>query len=127
MTHTGFILYGYDNQEAVIIKNAVDRILQCDSIMISASKMEKNTIDEILQRGPVNEFEKGEETFMMLLGMEKESVMNVVKFFPKEGVRRPIFCMLTKNNIDWSVEKLVKHLIDEQRTHKNESENSQCE
>ena len=116
MAPVGVLVYGYDEVNADKIKVILDTILNEDTIILSASTKEDTTVDEILQKGPDRLFEEKEPKVMMMLGMEQEGVMSIVRNFPKDGsVPRPIFCTLTQHNIEWKFSYLIEYLLEEQR------------
>jgi hypothetical protein len=50
----------------------------------------------------------------MVLGFTDEDLEATLKGFPKvEGLTRPIFCVLTQNNINWPLRELVDDLLRE--------------
>ena len=115
MPPIGVMIYGYNEGDADKIKVILDPILKDDVIILSASEKEDMLVDEILKKGPEPFFENKETKIMMFLGMEQEQVMSVVKDFPREGKpARPIFCTLTPNNINWKLEYLIEHLLEEE-------------
>lgn len=51
--------------------------------------------------------------FMMIKGLNSEEVGELLAFFRKNEIKRPIACGLTENNFTWSLGELFEELIQE--------------
>lgn len=110
------ISYGYKKNEIEIIKNEMRNIFRDNFSIIS---MDKNlTILENLKNRK-NDFVENETKVMMLAGFSDKDVNKTLKHFPK-NIKRPIFCLETKHNINWKFEKLLEDLLEEQAYFKNQ-------
>ena len=116
MEPLGILLYGYNLEHSNSIKTSLDAALDQDIIVISASNKEQSKVSEILNQPPEACFEDKETKILMFLGFSDEQIGAVLKAFPQdEGLKRPIFCGLTEQNINWSMNALIEHLLEEQR------------
>ncbi len=116
MEDLGILLYGYDEDSAMAIKNNMDEIHNSDIILLSASDREKSIVDDVLREGGSRIFEKKNDPFMMFLGFSDKSIEQTLAGLEvSDRFERPIFCGLTQQNIRWSVEALHDHLIEERR------------
>jgi hypothetical protein len=85
-------------------------------VIISGSKKENLKVINILDKGPEDSFENKEKKILLFLGFSETQVGVVLKEFPKsETLVRPIFCGLTEENINWTLEYLIEHLVEEDK------------
>ena len=116
MEPLGVLVYGYSNEDAEVIKQSLFEILNEEVIIISGSNKENSKIIDILERGPENIFKDEDTKILLFLGFPEEKVGFVLKKFPPgELVKRPIFCGLTEQNINWTLKNLVDHLNEEDK------------
>ena len=111
----GIVLYGYDGEDAKFIKEGIEELMEKDVILISASGNGNSVIGELLERQPEGPWKQDEMKFLMFLGFDEEGFSTVMDRFPKkEGLKRPIFCTLTQNNVRWTVKQLIEDLKEEE-------------
>jgi hypothetical protein len=115
MQSVGVLLCGYSVEDAQTIKAFLDKTLDAYVILFSASRKEDAKIIDILQRGPQDRFEEEETKILMFLGFSEVQTHMVLEGFPGDGLKRPIFCSLTKQNQHWPLGKLIDHLAEEHR------------
>jgi hypothetical protein len=116
MEPLGIMLYGYSESDSKIIKNSIESTIQDNIILISGAKKEDMKVIEILEKGPDDIYEDVKNKILMFLGFNSEQVDQVISDFPKEGgLKRPIFAGLTEQNIDWTLNYLIEHLLEEER------------
>jgi hypothetical protein len=118
MQSVGVLICGYDKEDAQSIKAFLDRTLDTNVILVSASQKADMKIIDILQKGPEDCFVDEETKILMFLGFTETQTRRVLKGFPSgEGgvVKRPIFCGLTAQNRQWLLRDLIEHLAEEHR------------
>jgi hypothetical protein len=117
MQSVGVLICGYSKEDAQAIKAFLDRTLDADVILVSASQKTDMKIIDILQKGPEDYFADEETKILMFLGFTEVQTHMVLKDFPSRegGVRRPIFCSLTAQNRQWPLHELIEHLVEEHR------------
>ncbi len=116
MEQLGIMLYGYNQEHAAIIKNALESILNDKIIMISGSYKETKRIEDIIADGTFDSFEDKDDKILMFLGFNDEHINATLGGFPRSAdITRPIFCGLTENNITWTLTDLLEHLLEEHR------------
>lgn len=114
MNSRGILLFGYDREQAGIIQEAFAGIAGTDLTLISASGKEEWTIIDILETQSNDRFEERADKICMFLGFSKEQIQAALKEFPKkEGLPRPLFCVLTEHNLRWRFDTLREHLREE--------------
>jgi hypothetical protein len=114
MEQSGIMLYGYEKTDAYIIKQAIEKILNCEIILLSGSMKESQTVEVILSDDLYDTFEDKELKALMFLGFNDNQINLALEKFPgADVITRPIFCGLTENNISWTLEKLLEHLVEE--------------
>lgn len=110
----GIMLYGYDKDTAAVIGETLGTVLGQELFVISASQKENLKIRDILEKGPEDCFEEAETKMVMFLAFSEEQIGMALKGFPEgEGIKRPIFCGLTGENIQWQLSELLEHLSNE--------------
>ena len=116
MQPVGVLINGYNSEDAGTIKAFLDRTLDTDVIMVSASQKADMKIIDILRQGPEACFEDEDGKILMSMGFSEVQTHMVLKGFPGEGgLKRPIFCTLTQQNRQWPLRELVEHLAAEHR------------
>ncbi|MFN4216543.1 MAG: DUF3783 domain-containing protein [Brevinematales bacterium] len=108
------ILYGYEQAEAIQLKEALQKLLEREIEMLSACGMENATVNEIIQMRPDKIFFSHPFKVLVFVDFEDEAISRTVYNFPKE-VSRPIFCGLTPDNVKWRFGYLLEHLLEEYR------------
>jgi len=117
MPDYGIMLYGYNAEDADKIKSLLEAGLGVDIDLISASTMEDSTVIEILDKGDEDTFEDKETKLLMYLGdFTDEQLRTGMKAIPKDAEpKRPIFCTLTENNLNWKLTQLIEDLLEEEK------------
>jgi arsenate reductase-like glutaredoxin family protein len=116
MDMRNFISYGYNQSEIEIIKEGMQNIFRNNFSIISMD--ENSTILDNLKNRK-NDFTEQETKVLMLSGFSDKDVDKTLQNFPKT-IKRPIFCLETKHNINWTFEKLLNDLLEEQTYFKNQ-------
>ena len=115
----GIMLYGYDEQESSYLRGFLVDVMNDEIILLSASGKEESRVQDILG-SPSGTYESKEEKVLMFLGFDDEKIGTVLDQFPRDGsIRRPIFCALTQENLDWQLKKLIEHLLEEDKQWKD--------
>lgn len=117
MEPVGVLISGYDRQDAGAVKTFLDKTLEADVIMVSASGKADMKVMDILQKGPEDCFVDEEPKILMFLGFSEAQTRLVLGGFPsgEGGISRPIFCGLTAQNRQWPLCELIEHLLEEHR------------
>jgi len=108
----GVMLYGFDENSALEIKWYLDKLAERDVMLISASGREGERVSSIIGEPGASSFENKQSKIMMFLGFEDRHIGPAMKAFPTE-LERPIFCALTEQNINWTLDYLIEHLLEE--------------
>ena len=116
--HTGdrlaIVIYGYDSDQAEVIKDSLSKAMGGPVDIISADGREKDTVFAIIDGGPGGTFEARDDRICMFLGFDRDQLHEAILRFPvSEELARPIFCVLTESNVEWTVDRLIAHLIKE--------------
>ena len=120
MAEKAFLFYGFDLDDALLVKNTIEEALGVEIDEISASGEETATLEDVLDRMPDATFTDGPSRFLMFLGFSDEDISAAIKAFPKIK-KRPILCTLTQNNMKWTIAHLHEHLIEEDTKVKGKS------
>lgn len=111
------LLYGYNSDDAFLIKSFTDRTLGFPVPMKSASQRRDEKICDLLKGTQDDLFADETTKILMLVGFSKEQMNAFLANFPsgEGGLQRPIFCTLTEQNQIWPFEELIEHLEEEHR------------
>ena len=112
MGKMGVMLYGYDRESAIPINDYLKELAGQEIMSISASGRESEIVAKIIGDPSKGNFEDKENKILMFLGFPDDNIGPAMKLFP-EGIERPIFCALTEQNIHWTMEYLIEHLLEE--------------
>jgi hypothetical protein len=116
MMEIGIMLYGYGEDDAHHIHEALEEVLGEEVELISAARQEERVVAEILERADGVNFEEQEVKVLMVLGFTDEQLEETLRGFPRrEGLQRPIFCVLTQHNSRWPLMHLIEDLMEERR------------
>jgi hypothetical protein len=116
MTDIGIMLYGYGEDDANLIHGTLEEVLGEEIDLISAARQEERVVADILERADSVNFEEQKVKVLMVLGFTEDQLDTALKGFPKrEGLARPIFCVLTQHNLRWPLLHLIEDLLDERR------------
>ncbi len=110
----GIMLYGYGEEDAALIQEAVEEVLGEEVDLISAAGQEEKVVASILERADSVNFEERDIKVMMVLGFSEEQLDKALKGFPRREAR-PIFCVLTPHNARWPLMHLIEDLLEERR------------
>jgi hypothetical protein len=114
MSELGILIYGYNEKDVEHIKSSIKNILNTDILILSASFLEYEKVGNILDKCQNDRFEDKPVKILMFLGFNDGQINTVLKDFPKRnGLKRPIFCGLTENNIKWTFQELIDDLVKE--------------
>ena len=117
MQTAGILLYGYNREDALLIKSFTDRTLGFPVPMKSASRSKDKKISDILKNTTDDFFADETTKILMLIDFTEEQINAFLGNFPSRegGLKRPIFCTLTEQNRDWPFGELIEHLKEEHR------------
>jgi hypothetical protein len=112
----GVLLYGYTKAQAEQIKAYLSSLAGQDVAVIGGGGKEGAMVGDILEGSEGEGFAAGEPKVLMFLGFDDDAIEAVLRTFPKDGfVPRPIFCCPTEENVAWTLEYLMEHLLEERR------------
>jgi hypothetical protein len=116
MDHLGVMVYGYSEDEAKSLHGHLQNLMDTDISLISGSGREQEVVETILTDEVKAIFQDASPKILMFLGFSDKMINLVLDEFSSiSDVARPIFCGLTENNVKWSLQQLLDHLIEEQR------------
>ena len=114
MGDVGVMLYGYGEDDALLIHRTLEAALGEEMELISAARQEERVVSEILERADGVNFEEREVKVLMVLGFTDQQLDIALKGFPKaEGLPRPLFCVLNQHNTRWPLMHLIEDLLEE--------------
>lgn len=120
----GILIYGYNKTDAHFLQKTISDLLKDQIILESASNQEKKTVKEILDMHSGFCYEEDQPKIMLFFGMKDNSIQKILSHFPPT-IKRPIFCGLTKHNINWEFKELIDHLLAEQEMMKKQLVNDE--
>lgn len=116
MASIGIMVYGYGEEDARFIHGVLEETMGEDVDLISAAHQEERVVADILERADSVNFEDQEVKVLMVLGFTDEQLEKTLKEFPRrDGLQRPIFCVLTQHNARWPLMHLMEDLLQERR------------
>lgn len=114
MAESGILLYGYNVEQANLVRDSLSKLLDKELDLLSASGKEKKMLFEIMDEMPSEVFEDKPTKILVFLGFDDDGIQKTVQHFPViEGLKRPIFCGLTEHNINWPFRRLMDDLTEE--------------
>jgi hypothetical protein len=121
MDPIGVMVYGYDQGTAEKIRDHLSTVCERKVELLSGSSREKEKVREILNADEHEIFqEKEDPKVVMFLGFDGPLIHASMDGFPRfEGQMRPIFCTPTEQNMNWTLEELLKDLMEEREYFKN--------
>jgi hypothetical protein len=119
----GILIYGYNKEDALRIRAAFDRAVEDAVFIISGSGKEDRLVMDILDQGPEDLYEDKEDKIVMFLAFTKAQVDAALSGFPSQAVLRPIFCGLTIQNLQWTLDHLIEHLKEEHQQWTQQGQN----
>ncbi|HQA82649.1 MAG TPA: DUF3783 domain-containing protein [Syntrophales bacterium] len=123
----GILIYGYGKEDAFSIRAALDRALEESLFLVSGAGKEQWVVLDIRDKGPEDIFEEKEDKLVIFLAFNQDQIDTALRGFPEQGIRRPIFCGLTMQNMHWKLNTLIEHLKEEHRLWTRQARNSQEE
>ena len=110
----GIMTVGFDEGSARALQGKLASEFGQDIALIGATGKKDYTVGQILEDGPgASVFGASDPMIVMLLGFDDHQVKTILNLIPRE--ERPIFCGLTMDNIKWTLDNLVEHLMEEKR------------
>ena len=106
----GFMIHGFNKDEAELAREFLETLAGHKIISISATGMEKLHVAEILDAAQFDNFASADPKILMFLGFPDNLIGAAMKHFPGE---KPIFCSPTERNLQWTLEYLIEHLLEE--------------
>jgi len=121
MDEIGVMLYGFDEATARKVKEYLEERNGKDVVLISGSGREGDMISDILGDEEHSVFEDvTDPRIVMFLGFDGPGIHASMDSFPSfEGKERPIFCTPTEQNIGWTLNGLIKDLMEEREYFRN--------
>jgi hypothetical protein len=112
----GILLYGYDEPDSLLIKDGLENVLGREITLLSATGRTALAVADILDLSPPFEYASEDTKILLFLGFAEDQLEAALDGFPCEGgIKRPIFCTLTEQNLTWPFERLIEHLLEEDR------------
>ena len=108
----GFMIHGFSKDEAELVKEYLETLAGRKVIPISATGKETLRVAEILDMALFDNFATADPRILMFLGFPDNVIGPAMKHFPPD-LGRPIFCSPTEQNLQWTMEYLVEHLLEE--------------
>lgn len=109
----GLLIYGFDKKDANVIYESMNQQVQSSLFLKSAHGKESETVETILESSYDNDFKNKKTKIIMFVNIKNSDIQQMLQTFPNT-VERPIFCGLTKHNINWPFTELKNHLLEEQ-------------
>ncbi|MCC7573378.1 MAG: DUF3783 domain-containing protein [Candidatus Methanofastidiosum sp.] len=109
------VVYGYSTAEVNKLKTFLENKLDISLNIISASEKEKITIADILENSENEIFKVKDTKVLMFLDFLDEEIRFLLYNFSDINIQKPLFCVLTEHNINWSFDKLIEDLIEERK------------
>ena len=108
----GFMMHGISKDEAESVQEFLEILAGRKVIPISATGMEGHRVVEILDTAAFDKFASSEPKILMFLGFENDKIGPAMKLFPG-SLGSPIFCSPTEKNLQWTMDYLIEHLLEE--------------
>ncbi|NMC76600.1 MAG: DUF3783 domain-containing protein [Candidatus Methanofastidiosa archaeon] len=109
------VTYGYSKEDTQKIKLFLENKLSINLIIISASGKENVMIADIIESGEAENFQDKENKVLMFLDFLDEEIRFLLYNFSDVNIAKPLFCVLTEHNINWTFAKLIEDLIEERK------------
>ena len=107
----GVMIHGFSKEEAGIVLEFLEGLAGRKIMPISATGKEKLRVVEILNSPEWESFAAADPRIVMFLGFDDSQIGAAMKYFPLQP--KPIFCSPTEQNLQWTFEYLVEHLLEE--------------
>lgn len=112
MVKLGVMLYGYDEANAREVHAYLEKTAGQQVKLVSGSGKEGQRVQPVIEQPTADFFEDKPTKILMFLGFPDDMIGPTMKLFP-EGIERPIFCAVTHQNMTWTLEYLIEHLLEE--------------
>ena len=109
------VVYGYYEEDVNKLKGFLDNKLEIILEIISASGKENIKIADVLESNEGSFFEDKEDKVLMFLDFLDEEIRYILHNFSDINIPKPLFCVLTEHNIEWTFDKLILDLIEERK------------
>ena len=106
------MIHGFSKIEAELVLEFLQTLAGRKVIPISATGMEKHHVAEILDKAAFDTFASSDPKILMFLGFEDDKIGPAMTHFPPD-LGKPIFCSPTEQNLQWTMEYLIEHLLEE--------------
>lgn len=107
------ILYNFNAKEASMIKNICNMLGIKDQVILS-SKNANSTIINIIDNNIDDKCESGiNQKAMVFNNVAHMKVSAFIDSLKKFRINRPLIAVTTEGNINWSLNTLVSHLLEE--------------
>lgn len=105
------LMYGYGPEQAEAIRAALAGALP-PFRLLSAAGGKAERVDALLSSDGAAPFAESPVRVLLLSGFADDAVHAALAAFPSKGsgIPRPLFCVRTATNGDWTFETLVRHL-----------------
>lgn len=113
----GFMIHGFSKNEAEHLQQFMEVLANQKVISISATGMEDQRVAQILDAARFDNFAAADPKILMFLGFQDNMIGAAMNHFPPD-LGRPIFCSPTEQNLQWTFEYLVEHLLEEREAMK---------
>ncbi|MBU0498103.1 MAG: DUF3783 domain-containing protein [Candidatus Thermoplasmatota archaeon] len=108
------LVYGYNRNAAGMIQEYLSRVIKEPVRLFSATGQESKRVKQLLSDQVEEVFVDSSPKFVMFLGFSNDEIHNSLdQFHMVQDVDRPIFCGLTQDNMEWTIEELLDHLVKE--------------
>ncbi len=108
----GFMIHGFSKDQAELVLEFLKTLAGREVIPISATGMEQFRVAEVLDKAAFENFASADPKILMFLGFGDDKIGPAMTHFPPD-LGRPIFCSPTEQNLQWTMEYLIEHLLEE--------------
>ena len=108
----GFMIHGFSKDQAELVHEFLEVLAERKVIPISGTGMETHRVAEILDSAQFSNFVSADPKILMFLGFDDDKIGAAMRHFP-ESLGKPIFCSPTEQNLQWTLEYLIEHLLEE--------------
>lgn len=116
----GMLLYGFGKECLEVLEGYASAVTGVKVEILSASGKEDKVLSDILDSGGSGVFHETGTRVLVFLGFTDDELSRFIDGYPSD-VPRPIFCCLTAENINWSLDRLIDDLLEEDRYWKERS------
>lgn len=112
-TRSFVILYNFNTKEASMIKNICNMFGVKNQVILSP-KNANSTIRNIIDNNIDSTCESGiNQKAMIFNNVSHMKVSAFIDSLKKFRINRPLIAVTTEGNIDWSLDTLISHLLEE--------------